>query len=105
MAKQIWYSEELDKSFETEEACLEAEKEYEKKVALEKAKKEERKERAEEVEKAFKDANDAYNNAKELLNKFCEDYGSFHKTVTSVNSPTTKSLFDLFFNDKFFSLF
>ena len=55
MAKQIWYSEELDKSFETEEACLEAEKEYEKKVALEKAKKEERKERAEEVEKAFKD--------------------------------------------------
>lgn len=104
MAKQIWYSEELDKSFETEEACLEAEKEYEKKVALEKAKKEERKERAEEVEKAFKDANDAYNNAKELLNKFCEDYGAWHHSIVGTKPATTtpSKIFDLLLNELFF---
>ena len=103
--KTVYQSELLDKVFESEEECLEAEKEHEKKLALEKAKKEERKERAEEVDQAFKDANEAYEKAKELLNKFCEDYGVYHKSYTSSTVPTTKSLFDLFFNDRFFSWF
>lgn len=103
--KTVYQSELLNKTFETEEECLEAEKEHEKKLALEKAKKEERKERADEVEAAFKEANEAYEKAKELLNKFCADYGVFHKTYTGSNVPTTKSLFDLFFNDRFFSWF
>ena len=51
--KTVFYSEDLDKTFETEEECLNAEKEHEEKLALEKAKKAERKERADEVEKAF----------------------------------------------------
>ena len=103
--KTVYQSELLDKVFETEEECLEAEKEHEKKLALEKAKKEERKQRAEEVEQAFKDANEAYANAKELLNKFCDDYGTFHKSFTGKNVPEAKTLFDLFFNDRFFNLF
>lgn len=102
--KQVYVSEVLgNKTFETEEECLAAEKEHEEKLAAEKAKKEERKERAEEVEKAFKDADEAYKVAKEKLNKFVSDYGAYHKTYSG--TLPAKSLFDYFFGDNFFSLF
>lgn len=100
--KTVYKSEILDKTFETEEECLNAEKEHEEKLALEKAKKAERKERAEEVEEAFKAADEAYKHAKELLSNFCKDYGVYHKSYTGDDVPTTRSIFDMFFNDKFF---
>ncbi len=85
------YSEKTKKRYDTVEECVKAEEEFDKAVAEEKEKKErlanERKERAKEVEDAFKNAND-------LLNKFIKDYGSFHATYTSDNSPF--SWFDLF---------
>lgn len=103
--KQVYVSELLgNKTFETEDECLAAEKEHENKLALEKAKKAERKERAEEVEKAFKDADEAYKHAKELLNNFCKDYGAYHKSYTG-DDVHAKSIFDIFFNDRFFNLF
>ena len=102
--KQVYVSELLgNKTFETEEECLAAEKEHENKLALEKAKKEERKERAEEVEKAFKDADEAYKVAKDKLNEFIRDYGAFHKTYSG--TLPARSLFDYFFTDNFFNLF
>lgn len=85
------YSEKTKKRYGTVEECVKAEEEFDKAIAEEKEKKErlanERKERAKEVEEAFKNAND-------LLNKFIKDYGSFHTTYTSDNSPF--SWFDLF---------
>lgn len=102
--KQVFVSELFPgKTFESEEACLEAEKEHEQKLALEKAKKEERKQRAEEVELAFKDADEAYKVAKEKLSEFIRDYGNYHKTYTG--TLPAKSLYDLFFGDNFFKFF
>ena len=101
MAKQVWYSELLDKTFESEEECIAAEEKENEKLEAEKAKKAERKERAEAVEKAFRDADEAYKNARTKLNDFIKDYGAYHQTY-KVTKPA-KSLFGLFFND--FDLF
>lgn len=114
--KQMYYSEVLNKNFETENECLDAEKaheeklafvkaEREKKLELEKQKKEERKARADEVTQAFKDADEARKHAYELMDQFCKDYGSFHTSYTSNDLVPTRSLFDVFFGDHFFDLF
>lgn len=79
--RTVYYSDDLNKSFETEEECLQAEKENEEKLALVKVEKEERKQAAEEVKKAFEAANDAYKEAQKKMNDFVEKYGSFHLTL------------------------
>ena len=93
-----YYVESLNKYFDSEKDALKAEEEHEKKLAAEKAKKEElantRKARAEEVEKAFTEASEAYKKANDLLASFCKDYGSFHKT--SKDGEKVPSLFDWF---------
>lgn len=80
-----FYSEKLDKVFDTEQACVEAETAHEKALAEKKAKEEElvaaRKARANEVEAAYKASVEATKHYRELLNKFCKDYGSFHMTL------------------------
>ena len=86
-----FYSEETKRFYDTAEACKEAEdkaKAKREEAAAKAAKlKEERANRAKEVEEAIAHAN-------ELLNKFVEDYGSFHYTY---------SIGDLFdFNKKWF---
>lgn len=81
-----YYSEKTKKLYDTTEEVVNAEKELE---AAEQKKQElvaKRKERAKEVEDAFAAAN-------ELLNKFIEDYGSFHTTIS-----TGRSLFDRLFD-------
>ena len=114
--KTMYYSETLNKNFETEKECLDAEKaheeklalvkaEHEKKLELEKQKKEERKARADEVTQAFKDADEARKHAYELMNAFVKDYGSFHTSFTTNHLVPTRSLFDVFFGDHFFDLF
>jgi vacuolar-type H+-ATPase subunit I/STV1 len=80
----------------TIEECLAAEKKYDEEVAAKKAAEEkaiaerkakeqaltaERKERANEVEAAYKASLEAAKHYHELLNKFVEDYGSFHMTL------------------------
>ena len=95
-----YYSEQLDKLFDTPEALLAAEEkvnadkraEEEKKAQL----KAQREKRAKEVEDAFKIAAEAQNKAKGLLNAFIQDYGSFHTTMK--NAPV--SIWDIF-NDLF----
>ena len=86
-----YYSEVLNKFYDSAADVLKAEELHDKKLAEEKAKKEElanaRKARADEVERAFKDAqearkkaNEAYKKANKVLSDFCKDYGAYHKT-------------------------
>lgn len=93
-----FYSEQLNKFYDTAAEVLKAEEEHSKKLAAEKAKKEElanaRKTRAEEVEKAFKVAADAYDKANQLLADFCKDYGAYYKTYKE--GEKVPSLFDWF---------
>lgn len=82
-----YYSDLTKKFYESEDACLKAEKDKQKADAEAIAKKEveaaARKEDAHKVEgllKASIEARKAYNTA---LSDFCEKYGSYHTTVKS----------------------
>ena len=93
-----YYSENTRKFYDSEQECAQAEIEYNKKLAAEKAKKEElssaRRTRANEVEEAYKQAIDAQNKYRQLLSKFCKDYGKFHMTIkTGEENP-----FDMFYS-------
>lgn len=83
--KQLFYSDITKKTYETEEACLEAEK----LVAAENEKKEalaaERGKRAKEVEDAYERALEARQTAYDLMREFIHDYGSFHTTLKTGN--------------------
>lgn len=98
-----YFSEKTGKKYDTEEACLAAEKDFEEAIVAEKERKEklanERKERALKVEEKFKAVLDAQKAYREELNSFVRDYGSFHMTLrTGEGNP-----FDLF--DRFFDRF
>lgn len=79
-----FYSEKLNKMYDSAAEVVQAEEAYDKKLAEEKAKKEElantRKARADEVEKLFAAAREAQKKANDALTAFCKDYGAFHKT-------------------------
>ena len=98
-----YFSEKTNKTYDTEEACLDAEKEFDDVAARERMKKEklaeERKARASEVEGAYKAVLEAQKIYREKLNAFVKDYGSFHMTLrTGEGNP-----FDLF--ERFFDRF
>ena len=84
-----YYSETLNKVFENEKDCLNAEKEYKAKVEAEEKRKKEladsRKARAKEVEDAYKAVIDAKKHYNELKNKFVDDFGSFHMTFSTTD--------------------
>lgn len=88
-----YYSELVKKNFDSEQECLDAEKQYEEEHAKELALKEERAKRAQEVQEAYK-------HYLELRAKFIEDYKSYHMTLTEKDLPALNSLnwFDLFNN-------
>lgn len=101
--KVIYYSEVLNKQFNSEEELVAAEKEYLDAVAAKEEKeaqlKAERTARAKEVEQAYKDYSDAYDKAidKEnqyidLLNAFIADYGSFHMTFKNSADKVNNTL-------------
>lgn len=93
-----FYSEKLDKLFDTQELCAQAEEAHEKAIAEEEAKKkaltEERATRAKEVEDLYKAAIEAKKAYDEKLREFLKDYGSFHATFKNVDPFFT--LFDWF---------
>lgn len=101
-----FYSEQLNKLFNSEKELIAAEKvaadakakaEAEKKAKIEAQEKLKaaRKTRAEEVEKAFVEAAKAQKHAQELLDKFLKDYNSFHMTYKDVESiPAFDTLID-----------
>lgn len=94
-----YYSEVLNKTFDTEAECVEAEKAYEEKHKAELQLKEERATEAKAVEEAYKKAEEARKEADKLLEAFLKKYKAFHSTTTQV---PTKSLFDIFFNNWLF---
>jgi hypothetical protein len=92
-----FYSEQLNKLFNTAEELQAAEDkinaakkaEEERKANL----KAQREERAKAVEEAFKVANETQKQANKLLNEFIKDYGSYHTSV----KEAVPSLWDAFF--------
>lgn len=94
-------SEKTGKHYKTPEECLADEKKFDDELAAKEAKKkelaEQRKIRAKEVEDAYKARIEADKNYREKLNKFIDDYGSFHMTFdTEVDD--TFSFFDFLDN-------
>ena len=90
-------SEKTGKHYSTPEECLADEKRFDEELAAKEAKKKElsdaRKVRAKEVEDAYKTRLEADKVYQEKLNKFIEDYGSFHMTFdTKLENPV--SFFD-----------
>lgn len=85
-----FYSESLNKLFNTEKELMEAEAKVKaaeaKKLEEEKAKKAARATRAKEVEKALKEANEAQAKAVKMLKDFINDYGYFHMSYSSDNA-------------------
>lgn len=94
-----FYSELLNKLFDSQDECAKAEEAHKAQVAKaeaeKKAKSEKRAERAKEVEAAYNAAVAAKKAYSEKLNAFIKDYGSFHLTTSEPLS--VNSLFDLFF--------
>jgi len=84
-----FYSESLNKMFDSADACAEAESAHEKAMAEAEAKKkalaDERASRAKEVEEAYKTAVEAKKVYNEKLQDFLKDYGSFHATFKNVD--------------------
>lgn len=85
-----FYSESLNKLFDTEKDLIDAEAKVKaaeaKKLAEEKAKKEARATKAKEVEKALKEANEAQAKAIKLLKDFTNEYGYFHMSYSTDNT-------------------
>ena len=87
--KELFYSEQLKKYYDTKEACLAAEKEYEEKHAIELKAKEERAAKAKAVEEAYK-------NYLQLRSDFIKEYGQYHMTLTEKDLPKANSILDMF---------
>ena len=110
-----YWSEKLNRLFDTEKACQDAEfkakeeenrerAQKEREARLKKEKEEklaaERKARAAEVEEARKTMVTAQHKYCELLEAFTKDYGAFHLSLTGEDAkraiPTLFDIFDLF---------
>jgi predicted nucleic acid-binding Zn-ribbon protein len=107
--KQVFYSEILNKYFDTREAAEKAEAEYNHQLAVMKANEEKKKQElalqkqqradeAKKVEEAFKIAEEANKAARKALSDFCAKYGTFHKTYSDNDAQPFSSIFDWFFN-------
>ena len=90
-----YFSEKLNKVFDTEKACVEAEMAHDKTVAEAEAKKkalaDERANRAKAVEELYDKAVKAKQEYDKALQGFLKDYGSFHATF-----KTTDPFFGIF---------
>ena len=82
-----YFSEKLNKVFESEKECEEAENKFElakqEKEEKEKRLTQERKERAHEIEEQYKKIMDDRKEYRRLVDDFIRDYGSFHCTFKS----------------------
>lgn len=106
--KQLFKSEITGKVYDSEEECLNAEKEHNELVLKQNKEKEERKASADEIKKAYEDylalckknkesERESYNKYIDLRNKFVDKYGSYHLTVTQKDN--LKPVVDFGFNE------
>lgn len=95
-----YYSDKLDKIFDTLQDCEKAEKEYDDKIAqkaLEKAQKQKEKAlRYAEIKEAQKVLKEAQTNYYTLVQKYIEDFGSI-KIEDSASARDFNQLFPFFF--------
>lgn len=91
-----YYSDVLNKPFDTEEELKAAEAKENEKLELAKVAKEKRAAAAKEVEQAYADANEAYKAANEKLRAFLDEYGSYHTSVTKVGGDAWDRLLNDF---------
>ena len=111
------FSEKTNKEYASVEECVQAEKEYDARVAEEKAKRETalaerkaqeekaiatRKADAEKVEVARKHMVEASKAYHEELAKFCEKHGSYHTSFRVKPGEAWTSIFDDFFSPFWF---
>lgn len=93
-----FYSEKLNRLFDSSDECAKAEEAHDKAIAEAEAKKkalaDDRASRAKEVEDLYKAAVDAKKAYDERLQAFLKDYGSFHATFKNVDPFF--SIFDWF---------
>lgn len=84
-----YFSETLNKVFDSEQACLEAEKQQAEALKAAEAKKkaldDQRATRAKEVEEAYKAAVEAKKKYNQVLQEFLKDYKTFHATFKDVD--------------------
>lgn len=106
--KQLFKSEVTGKVYDSEQECLDAEKEHNELVLKQNKEKEERKASADEIKKAYEDylalrkknkadERDAYSKYLDLRNSFVDKYGSYHLTVTQKDD--LKPVVDFGFNE------
>ena len=102
--KKMFYSDKLNKFYEEDQLELaeKEEAEFDRKEEEKLAIKNERKRRADEIEAARKAREEANTNYINLVNKFVEDYGSYHHTETKKMPVPAKSLFDMMFDHFWF---
>ena len=89
-----YFSEKTKKMYDKVELLQEAEKEYDKAHEVELKKIQQKKDRAKEIEKAYNDAKEACNKYNELVNKFIEDYGSYHISYYTGKDETIDSILE-----------
>jgi F0F1-type ATP synthase membrane subunit b/b' len=96
-----YFSEDLNKYFDTEKECIEAEESAAKAKADAEAKakelKAERKARAQEVEDALKTLKEAQKAYRDLVHKFVKDYGSYHYSYTDSGKGILDDFFTFWF--------
>lgn len=84
-----FYSEILNKQFDTADECVAAEKAYEEEVAKKQVEQEylktQRKARAAAIEEAREKMVEAQNHYRILIGEFVKDYGTYHYSSKSVN--------------------
>ena len=92
-----YYSDKTKKLYSTEAELGADEKKFDQeRVKLEKAK-QAKSARAKEIEEAYKKVEEATKEYNKLVNKFVDDYGYYHSTISrQVSSPI--SLFDIISN-------
>lgn len=94
-----FYSDKLQKLYDTQEECAEAERIAQEKEDAEKTRKSklkaERAKRAEEIETAYKVKREADKRYSELVNNFIKDYGCYHYTYRDVDEQLYEDLGDL----------
>ncbi len=97
-----YYSEELNKLFDSEKEALKAEKDHAAALKAEEEKKAkvnaERAAAAKEVEAALENLKAAKKEYHEKLSAFCDKYGAYHTSIKNVDLPDLFTIWDEFFN-------
>lgn len=92
-----YFSEVTNKVYDTEDELKKAELEVSEEQKKKEVAKKERAAAAKDVEDAYKAVAEASRNAEKTLQKFCDKYGTFHKTFTGADADPFLDFFNTMF--------